>query len=253
MIVERLADSLFLEKGLQRVVQLLLRCLCGVHVRLECLERRCVQQTWRWLGQPMPKRRSDTNLLVPWEVVVIMSSQQDLSLKFLNLFCFVKADVLFGKRFSFVYLEESVRVPSFVPSLLRHRCWSWRLIMMFLKSVSRLPDFPPWKMTAMKPENAPSQERSTLSGQTQRCSDGAAGNNTHYPNRTIVLAPNIVVFFFDQYANTLLGSCNGLRSYQPTSCCCQGSAFLEWTIVVDGDVLFCSFASGSPKTLFLKQ
>ena len=30
----------------------------------------------------MPKRRSDTNLLVPWEVVVIMSSQQDLSLKF---------------------------------------------------------------------------------------------------------------------------------------------------------------------------
>ena len=29
----------------------------------------------------MPKRRSDTNLLVPWEVVVIMSSQQDLSLK----------------------------------------------------------------------------------------------------------------------------------------------------------------------------
>ena len=29
-------------------------------------------ETWRWLGQPMPKRRSDTNLLVPWEVVVMM-------------------------------------------------------------------------------------------------------------------------------------------------------------------------------------
>ena len=43
--------------------------------------RNVVLQTWRWLGQPMPKRRSDTNLLVPWEVVVIMSSQQDLSLK----------------------------------------------------------------------------------------------------------------------------------------------------------------------------
>ena len=53
----------------------------------------------------------------------------------------------------------------------------------------------------------------------------AAGNNTQYPNRTIVLAPNIVVFFFDQYANTLLGSCNGLRSYQATSCGCQGSVF----------------------------
>ena len=48
--------------------------------------------------------------------------------------------------------------------------------------------------------------------------------------QTIVLAPNVVVFFFDQYANTLLGSCNGLRSYQPTSCGCQGSVFLEWTI-----------------------
>ena len=58
----------------------------------------------------------------------------------------------------------------------------------------------------------------------------AAGNNTQYHDRTIVLAPNIVVFFFDQYENTILGSCNGLRSYQPTSCGCQGSVFLEWTI-----------------------
>ena len=55
---------------------------------------------------------------------------------------FVKADVLFWKR-SFVYLEESVRVPSFVPSSLRHRCRSWRL--MFLKSVSRQPDYPTLK------------------------------------------------------------------------------------------------------------
>ena len=61
----------------------------------------------------------------------------------------------------------------------------------------------------------------------------AAGNNTLYHDRTIVLAPNIVVFFFDQYENTiLLGSCNDLRSYQPTSCGCQGSVFLEWTIFV---------------------
>ena len=44
------------------------------------------------------------------------------------------------------------------------------------------------------------------------------------------MAPNIVVFFFNQYANAILGSCNGLRSYQPTSCGCQGSVFLEWTI-----------------------
>ena len=58
-------------------------------------------------------------------------------------FFFVKADVLFWKRSSFVYLEESVRVPSFVPSSLRHRCRSWRL--MFLKSVSRLPDYPTLK------------------------------------------------------------------------------------------------------------
>ena len=60
---------------------------------------------------------------------------------FLNFF--VKPDVLFWKRSSFVYLEESVRVPSFVPSPLRHRCRSWRL--MFLKSVSRLPDYPTLK------------------------------------------------------------------------------------------------------------
>ena len=60
-----------------------------------------------------------------------------------ELFFFVKADVLFWKRSSFVYLEESVRVPSFVPSSLRHRCRSWRL--MFLKSVSRLPDYPTLK------------------------------------------------------------------------------------------------------------
>ena len=60
-----------------------------------------------------------------------------------TFFFFVKADVLFWKHSSFVYLEESVRVPSFVPSPLRHRCRSWRL--MFLKSVSRLPDYPTLK------------------------------------------------------------------------------------------------------------
>ena len=61
---------------------------------------------------------------------------------FLNFF-FVKADVLFWKRSFFVYLEESVRVQSFVPSSLRHRCQSWRL--MFLKSVNCLPDYPTLK------------------------------------------------------------------------------------------------------------
>ena len=60
-----------------------------------------------------------------------------------ELFFFVKADVLFWKRSSFVSLEETVRVPSFVPSSLRHRCRSWRLT--FLKSVSRLPDYPTLK------------------------------------------------------------------------------------------------------------
>ena len=85
----------------------------------------------------------------------------------------------------------------------------------------------------MKPENAQYQERSTLSGHTQRCSDGKGWEKHPVPkvlNRTIVLAPNVVVFFFDQYANTLLASSNGLRSYQLTSCGCQGSVFLEWTI-----------------------
>ena len=99
------------------------------------------------------------------------------------------------------------------------------------KPPTRLPH--PEKMTAMKPENAQEQERSSLSGHTQRCSDGSGWEQHPVPkflNRTIVLAPNVVVFFLDQYANTLLGSCNGLRSYQPTSCGCQGSVFLEWTI-----------------------
>ena len=44
-----------------------------------------------------------------------------------------------------------------------------------------------------------------------------AENNTQWPNMTIVLAPNIIVFLFDQYANTTFGSCNGLCSNQPTS------------------------------------
>ena len=61
---------------------------------------------------------------------------------FLNFF-FCQSRRAFWKRSSFVYLEESVRVPSFVPSPLRHRCRSWRL--MFLKSVSRLPDYPTLK------------------------------------------------------------------------------------------------------------
>ena len=83
---------------------------------------------------------------------------------------------------------------------------------------------PPWKMTAMKPENAQQQEKVLWAVTHSSVQTAAAGNNTQYPNRTIVLAPNIVVFVFDQY-NTIIGSCNGLRSYQPTTCGCQGSVF----------------------------
>ena len=84
---------------------------------------------------------------------------------------FVKADVLFWKRSSFVYLEESVRVPS-SPSPLRPRCRSWKKdrcicfwiawwsalsretqscetipasVTLFLKSVRRLPHYPTLK------------------------------------------------------------------------------------------------------------
>ena len=38
---------------------------------------------------------------------------------------------------------------------------------------NRLPDYLTLKITAMKPENAQYQEKSTLSGHTQRCSDGS--------------------------------------------------------------------------------
>ena len=145
---------------------------------------------------------------------------------------FVKADVLFWKRSSFVYLEESVRVPLFVPSPLRHRCRSWRL--MFLKSVNRQPDYPTLKNDSHEAWKC-SVTRKKYFERPHRCSDGSGWEQhpalPNFLNRTIVLAPNVVVFFFDQYANTLIGSCNGLRSYQPTSCGCQGSVFLEWTIV----------------------
>ena len=83
-------------------------------------------------------------------------------------------------------------------------------------------------MTAMKRENTQLQERSTLSGHTQRCSDGSGWEQHPVPKQDDRFGANIVFFFFDEYANTLLGSCNGLRSYQPTSCGCQGSFFLEW-------------------------
>ena len=101
------------------------------------------------------------------------------------------------------------------------------------------PEFPGWNVVVYSIKAGKrrklSEERSTLRGHIQRCSDGSGWEQHPVPkflNRTIVLAPNVVVFFFDQYANTLLGSCNGLRSYQPTSCGCQGSVFLEWTIGV---------------------
>ena len=71
----------------------------------------------------------------------------------------------------------------------------------------------------------------------------AAGNNIQYHDRTIVLAPTIVVFFFDQYENSILGSCNGLHSYQPTSCGFQGSVFLEWTIMGKWCQILFSFSS----------
>ena len=60
--------------------------------------------------------------------------------KFL-IFSFFKADVLFWMRFSFVDLEENVRIPYNVPSSLRHRCRSGRL--MFLNSVTVYRNTPP--------------------------------------------------------------------------------------------------------------
>ena len=139
-------------------------------------------------------------------------------------FFFVKSDVLFWKRSSFVCLEESVRVPSVVPSSLRHRCRSWRLI--FLKSVSRLPDYPTLKIDSHETwKCSVTRKKYFERPHTQRCSDGSGWEQHPVPkflNRTIVLAPNVVVFFFDHYANTLFNRVvqrsQTLRSYQPTSC-----------------------------------
>ena len=49
-------------------------------------------------------------------------------------------------RFSFVYLEKNVRILYYVPSSLRHRCRSRRL--MFLKSVTVYRTTSPWKITS---------------------------------------------------------------------------------------------------------
>ena len=51
----------------------------------------------------MPKRRSDTNLLVPWEVVVIMSSQQDLSLKYIYIYIYI-----YRYRYRYRYINRRV-------------------------------------------------------------------------------------------------------------------------------------------------
>ena len=164
---------------------------------------------------------------------------------FLNFF-FVEADVLFWKRSSFVYLEESVRVPSFVPSSLRHRCRSWRL--MFLKSVSRLPDYPTLK----------NDSHEAWKCSVTRKKYFERPHTAVFRRQRLGTTPSTQIFkqddhfgakrrrrLLDQYANTLLGSCNGLRSYQPTSCGCQGSVFLEWTI---GFLQRTSCKTARPKT-----
>ena len=101
---------------------------------------------------------------------------------FLKIF-FVKADVLFWKRSSFVDLEESVRVPSFVPSSLRHRCRSWRL--MFLKSVSRLPDYPTLKNDSHEAwKCSVTRKKYFERPHTQRCSDGSGWEQHPVPKRS---------------------------------------------------------------------
>ena len=57
------------------------------------------------------------------------------------------------------------------------------------KISNRLPDYPTLKNNSHEAWKCSVQERSTLSGHTQRCSDAAARNNTQYHDRTIVLAP----------------------------------------------------------------
>ena len=63
--------------------------------------------------------------------------------KFPKSYSFVKAHMLFWMSFSFVYLEENVRIPYYVPSSLRQRRRSWGL--MFLKSVTVYRTTPLWK------------------------------------------------------------------------------------------------------------
>ena len=69
------------------------------------------------------------------------------------------------------------------------------------------------------------QEKSTFSGRTQRCSDNSGWEQHTVPEQDGRFGAKHRRLFFDQYANTILGSCNSLRSYQPTSCGCQGSVF----------------------------
>ena len=65
---------------------------------------------------------------------------------FLNFFFFfVKADVLFWKRSSFVYLEESVRVPSFVPQSPRFVTVVDREDWCFWNQWAAFPDYPTLK------------------------------------------------------------------------------------------------------------
>ena len=109
------------------------RCRCASYIYHSHAQRAKASRRWLCTATALVRCREDD------------SKNPDMcwyKRGFLNIF-FVKADVLFWKRSSLVYLEESVRVPSFVPSSLRHRCRSWRL--MFLKSVSRLPDYPTLK------------------------------------------------------------------------------------------------------------
>ena len=59
------------------------------------------------------------------------------------LFSFVKADVLFWMCFSFVYLEENVRIPYYVPSSFRHPL---PIVKVDVSEISnRLPDYPTLK------------------------------------------------------------------------------------------------------------
>ena len=99
-----------------------------------------------------------------------------------ELFFFVKADVLFWKRSSFVYLEESVRVPSFVDPFPASSPLS--IVRIDVSEISkpptRLPHREKWQPWSLK---MLSNKKEVLWAATHSgVQTAAAGNSTQYPN-----------------------------------------------------------------------